>query len=31
MMHQPSEGVTMELAVRSSSDEACLFLLSAIA
>lgn len=31
MMYQPSEGVTMELAVRSSSDEACLFLLSAIA
>ncbi|WFD20362.1 coatomer subunit gamma [Malassezia caprae] len=31
MMYQPSEGVTMELAARSSSDEACLFLLSAIA
>ena len=31
MMHQPSEGVTMELSVRAPSDEACLFILSAIA
>lgn len=31
MMYQPSEGVTMELNVRAPSDEACLFVLSAIA
>lgn len=31
MMYQPSDGVTMELAVRAPSDEACLFVLSAIA
>lgn len=31
MMHQPSEGVTIELSVRAPSDEACLFILSAIA
>lgn len=30
MMYQPSDGVTMELAVRAPSDEACLFVLSAI-
>ncbi|WFC93701.1 coatomer subunit gamma [Malassezia brasiliensis] len=31
MMYQPSEGVTMELTVRAPSDEACQFVLSAIA
>lgn len=31
MMYQPSEGVTMELNVRAPSDEACQFVLSAIA
>ena len=31
MMHQPEEGITMELSVRAPSDEACLFILSAIA
>ena len=31
MMYEPSEGVTMELSVRAATDEACLFVLSAIA
>ncbi|KAL4398885.1 coatomer subunit gamma [Malassezia pachydermatis] len=31
MMYEPSEGVTMELSVRAANDEACLFVLSAIA